>query len=106
MKQILRRHKTPAVQSPPRLTKNEEALLEQIACEITASERRRYEALQEKFEAVTLTDDEYEEFLALSDKIEGVGVKRLEHLAVMAERRSIPLDEFLKRTRLNFFYQA
>ena len=96
MKQILRRHKTPAVQSPPRLTKNEEALLEQIACEITASERRRYEALQEKFEAVTLTDDEYEEFLALSDKIEGAEVKRLEYVALLARQRNLPLLEFMQ----------
>ena len=54
-----------------------------------------------KFENETLTESEYEEYLVIVDKVEELGVKRLEYIAEMAARRNIPFVAFLKMTRLN-----
>ena len=86
----------PVAYAAPSLTKMEETLLEQIPREITAAEWTQYNALMEKFEDKTLTEEEYEKFIALSDRIEGVEVKRLEYIAELAQQRGLPIVKFMR----------
>ena len=86
------------------LTAKEKARLRQICQEVDPAERSRYQTLTEKFETRSLTDSEYAEYLTLLDKIEAVGVKRLEYLAQIARQRSLSLIEFMRLTGLKSTY--
>ena len=82
------------------LTAAEKMTLKQIAHEITGEDWRKFRALAVKFDSKTLTDAEYDTYLTLADRIEGVEVKRLEHLAAMAQYRNLSLAEFMKLSGL------
>jgi hypothetical protein len=83
-------------QATPVLTAEEQAALTQIAKQLSAEERRRYEKLGTKRRAETLTDGEHEELIRLSEKIEQAEVARLECLAELASKREMSLVEFLR----------
>jgi hypothetical protein len=77
------------------LTAQETSLLLQINQGIPADLHQRYHILTEKRDAETLTHEEYEELLQLSDRIEHFAVQRLEALINLATLRQIPLLQLM-----------
>jgi hypothetical protein len=57
--------------------------------------RQRYDELNAKFESNTLSKDEYEELLGLSDKSEILNAKRLGYIAEIAKIRHQTLEEVM-----------
>lgn len=58
--------------------------------------RQRYDELNAKFEAETLTEDEYQEILKLSDKSEILSAERLRYILELAKLRHQTLEEAFK----------
>ncbi len=58
--------------------------------------RRRYDELNTKFEAETLTKDEYRKLLKLSDKSEILSAKRLGYILQLAKLKHQTLEEAFK----------
>lgn len=73
------------------LPSQEASLLLQINQGIPADLHQRYHALTEKRDAETLTPDEYEELLHLSDRVELLTAQRADALVNLANLRQIPL---------------
>jgi len=79
----------------PVLPEQETHLLTQINQDIPADLHQRYRALAEKRDAATLMDEEYEELLALGDRIEQFTAQRLEALVNLATLRQVPLLQLM-----------
>ena len=62
--------------------------------------QERYDLLITKRRADTLTDDEYQELLELSDRIEAIDVKRLEYLSELAKLRQTSLTALIQELQL------
>jgi hypothetical protein len=56
----------------------------------------RYQILRKKREAETLTEDEYNTLIQLSDRIEQIGAQRLESLASLAQLRQVSLLDIME----------
>ena len=61
-------------------------------CKLSDDETARYQALDAKFHAQTLSETEHEALLQLSDKIEQLDADRLEYLIELAQlwKKSVP----------------
>ena len=79
----------------PILPEQETHLLTQINQGIPADLHQLYQALTDKRDAETLTDEEYEELLQLSDRIEQITAQRLEALVNLATLRQVPLPQLM-----------
>lgn len=79
----------------PILPEQETHLLTQINQGIPADLHQRYYALAGKRDAETLTSEEYEEFLHLSDRIEHLTAQRLEALVNLATLRQVTLPQLM-----------
>jgi len=77
------------------LSEDETRLLLQINEGIPEEMHRQYRSLVVKRDAETLTDDEYETLLALSDRIEVMAAARAESLVKLANLRQIPLMQLM-----------
>lgn len=75
----------------PVLNIEESELLVQINQGVPSDLHRRYRALAEKRDAETLTETEYQELLAFSDRIEILAAQRVEALAKLAQLRQVSL---------------
>ena len=73
------------------LSEDETRLLLQINEGIPEEIRRQYRLLVVKRDAETLTDDEYETLLALTDRIEVMAAARAGSLVKLANLPQIPL---------------
>ena len=80
----------------PLLPEEESKLLLKINQPVPSVLRSNYQVLREKREAETLTDDEYDRLIQLSEQIESIGTQRLEALATLAQLRQISLVELMK----------
>ena len=78
-----------------RLSRRESELLWQINQGLPAATQRRYDELIEKRRDETLTDEEYQQLLQLTDQAEAWDVKRLECLTELATLRRLPLTALL-----------
>lgn len=78
------------------LPEEESKLLLKINQPVPSGLRSNYQVLREKREAETLTDDEYDRLIQLSEQIESIGTRRLEALATLAQLRQISLVELMK----------
>lgn len=78
------------------LPEEEAQLLLKINQGIPADLRDRYQILCQKREAETLTEDEYDALIQLSDRIEQIGAERLEALASLAQLRQVSLLELME----------
>lgn len=58
--------------------------------------QQRYDELIEKRQAESLSSDEYQELLRLSDEIEKVNAHRMEYLAELARLRQMSLTELME----------
>jgi len=74
-----------------RLQPDESELLIKINQGIPEKLQRKYNELLHKRDEKTLTNDEYEELLRLTDQMEILDAKRIEHLTELANIRNKPL---------------
>ncbi|WP_309714393.1 hypothetical protein [Armatimonas sp.] len=79
-----------------RLSAEEQAQLEGINHELPRTFWKRYRALVAKLEDETLTQDERQEFLTLTQKSEAWNVRRLELLEALAQKRGMHFPELMK----------
>ena len=75
----------------PVLSSEETGLLRKINQGIPQALNERYQVLLEKRDAETLSQVEYEDLLVVGERIEAVGVKRIEALAKLSTIRQVPL---------------
>ena len=78
------------------LPEEESKLLLKVNQPVPSGLRSNYQVLREKREAETLTDDEYDRLIQLSEQIESIGTQRLEALATLAQLRQTSLVELMK----------
>ena len=76
---------------PPHLSREETRLLQQINQGLPPETWTRYQTLKEKRDARTLTPEEYNELLALTNEVELWNVRRLELVLALAHLRQVPL---------------
>ena len=75
----------------------ESELLLIINRHLTAQQRREIEELTDKMEYDSITDDEHERLIALSDESERMYAERLRAMLELAELRGISFDELLEQ---------
>jgi hypothetical protein len=80
----------------PLLPEEESKLLLKINQSVPSDLRSNYQVLRGKREAETLTDDEYDRLIQLSQQIESIGAERLEALATLAQLRQTSLVDLMK----------
>jgi hypothetical protein len=79
----------------PNLDATQSRLLEEINRGLTQTQWSRYYALVAKRQADSLSEDEYAELTAASNRIEELNTRRMECLAELARLRNITLPELL-----------
>lgn len=81
----------------PSLPKAESELLLKINQGIPEDVWKRYNDLITKRRAETLTPDEYDELLRLTDQIEALNVRRIEYLSELASLRKTSLSNLMEQ---------
>lgn len=76
----------------PSLPQEEAELLQKINQGVPPKVRSRYDELHEKLLDETLTPDEQQEFIGVSDQIEFADAERLKHLVLLAQLRNVTVD--------------
>jgi hypothetical protein len=79
----------------PSLPAEEEILLQRINSAFPADDQQRYDALVAKRLDETLTPDEYDELLRLSDLYEAYDATRIAALSDLAQVRGVPLTDLM-----------
>jgi hypothetical protein len=79
-----------------RLSAQEQAQLDALNDELSHTFWKRYRTLAAKLEDETLTDDERQEFLTLTQQSEAWNVRRLELLEALAQKRGMHFPELMK----------
>lgn len=85
-----------ALRQAPGAAQDEEALLRLVQRRLPDDLQQRYDELIAKRRAETLTPEEYEELLRLTDEVEAHNTRRVESLVKLALRRSVTVDELMK----------
>lgn len=80
----------------PNLTHEEAELLLEINRGLSPRQQKRFDELAEKLQSETMTPEERDEFLKLTNRIEKKDAKRIEFLSKLAEIRQQPLAEVMK----------
>lgn len=78
------------------LSREESELLQKINLGIAEEKWRRYRDLIAKRRAETLTTEEHQELIALSDQIEQANARRIGYLAELATRRKLSLETLMR----------
>jgi len=86
-----------AQRKAPRLSKQESTLLQKINRSLPATVQRRYDELQAKLQAETISTDEHQELLKLIDEAELADATRLQALLELAQLRQVSLDEVMNQ---------
>lgn len=81
----------------PSLPQAEAELLLKINQGVPPEIQRRYDELIAKRQAESLTPNEYEELLRLTDEIEKLEARRVEYLVELARLRKTSLTELMKQ---------
>ena len=84
----------------PSLPQEEAELLQKINQGVPPKVRSRYDELHEKLLDETLTPDEQQEFIGLSDQIEFADAERLKHLILLAQLRNVTVDGLMDQLGL------
>jgi hypothetical protein len=79
----------------PSLSKDETELLLKINQSLSPELQSRYQVLIDKRKEETLTEQEYQELIHLSDQVELHQAQRLEYLAQLAQLRQISLTDLM-----------
>lgn len=78
------------------LSRRESELLLKINKGLPVRVQKRFDELNEKREAATLTKEEHHELLRLINRIENADAKRIEMLGELAQIRQQPIRELMK----------
>lgn len=89
-----------AKRKSPGLSKKETELLLKINKELPAKTQKRFDELNKKRQAETLTPSEHKELLSLIERIEKSDSVRIGHLAELARIRGIPLIDLMKESEI------
>lgn len=81
----------------PSLPKAESELLLKINQGIPGDVQKRYKDLIAKRRSETLTPDEYDELLRMTDQIEALNVRRIEYLSELASLRKTSLSNLMEQ---------
>lgn len=84
----------------PSLPQVETELLQKINQDVPLEVRSRYDELHEKMLDETLTPDEQQELIELSDQIKFADAERLCHLLRLAELRKVTVDTLMDQLEL------
>ncbi len=84
----------------PSLPQEEVELLQKINQGVLIEVRTRYDELHEKMLDETLTPDEQQALIELSDQIEFANAERLKHLVLLAQLRNTPVDSLMDQLGL------
>lgn len=79
----------------PVLSETESELLLKINRGVPFDLQRRFDELTEKRREETLTPDEYDELLRLTEQVEKLDVERVEYLCKLADLRQISLSTLM-----------
>jgi hypothetical protein len=85
----------------PSLPKAEAELLLKINQGIPADLQKRYNELIAKRRATTLSPDEYEELLRMTDEVEKLQARRVKNLAELASLRKVSLSKLMDDLGIN-----
>jgi hypothetical protein len=85
-----------AKRQAPNLPRAESELLLKINKEIPTAIQKRYNELIVRRQAETLTPDEHEELLRLTQQVERLEVRRVENLAELARLREMSLTALME----------
>lgn len=91
-----------AARVAPHLSADESALLARINRGLAAPERARMQWLIDKRDGATLTQDEWQEFVALTDQLEILHADRLAALVELSQLRGVTLDETMQQLGIQF----
>ena len=80
---------------------SESILLQKIDRTLPPIIQQRYNDLRSKLQAETLTPDEHQVFLDLTDTVEQFDAERLQHLLTLAQLRQVTLPELLNRLSIS-----
>lgn len=83
-----------------RFPPEETELVAKIKLGLPVQEARRYQDLMGKRRTETLTPEEHEELLRLTDAAEAIQAERVQHLAELARIRGRTLDELMEELGL------
>ncbi len=78
------------------ISHNEAEILLEINRGLSPKTQNRFDELAEKIESGTMTNEEHQEFLCLTDDIEKHDAKRIELIGKLAEIRQQTFDEVMK----------
>ena len=84
----------------PVLAERETELLEEINQGLPPATQARLNELIKKRLAETITDDELQELIRMTNEVELFDAKRLEHLIELAHLRNVPLKKLIKQLGL------
>ena len=84
----------------PSLPQEEAELLQKINQGVPPKVRSRYDELHEKLLDESLTPDEQQEFIGISDQIEFADAERLKHLVLLAQLRNVTVDKLMDQLGL------
>lgn len=86
-----------ARQETPGLSERETELLLKINQGLPPNMQQRLNELIDKRQSYTITQDELQELIKLTDRVEIFDVERLKHLIELAHLRGVTLDEVIKK---------
>jgi preprotein translocase subunit SecA len=77
------------------LPQHEAELLLQINQGLPENIQRRYDELRDKLKSETITPEEHQELLTLTDTTEQADADRLQHLIELSQLRQMPLNDLM-----------
>jgi hypothetical protein len=83
------------------LSEREAELLDQIYQKLPDDTQQRLNELIKKRQAYTITPDELQELIELTDQAEAFDVARLELISELAHLRNVPLAQLIQQLGLN-----
>ena len=98
--QALQEHVERRRNEPPRLSREETRLLQQINRGLPAETWKRYQELVAKRRAETLTPVEHQELMALTNEVELWSAHRIELVRASAQLRNVPLTAMMRELGL------
>lgn len=81
----------------PVLSERESELLQKIYKGIAPATQQRLNELIEKRQSYTITEDELQELIKLTNQVETFDAERLKYLIELAHLRNVPLDDLIRQ---------
>jgi len=86
-----------AKERAPVLSEREAELLDKIYQGLPAAMQQRLNELIEKRQSYTITPDELQELIELTNRVEMFDAERLQYLIELAHLRNVPLDKLIRQ---------